>query len=72
MASQHTKSEVKPYWSTYVRINEKTLIIKYSGRKVHHLRKNEQILEIMGDFFRDELHEVRYQLMEAWVTPYTG
>ena len=39
---------------------------------MHHLRKYEQVLEIVRYLLGDELHEVGHQLVEARICPYTG
>lgn len=58
--------------AAYVRVNEETLIFKHSGRELHHLSENKQISEVVSDLFGDELHEVRHELVEAWIAPYAG
>ena len=53
-------------------VDVEALVVEHGGRELHHLLEDEQALEVMGDLFRYELHEVRYQLVQPRITPKTG
>ena len=57
---------------TYIGIDVEALVIQKRFSKLHHLLKNEQVFEIVGNFLGDELHKIWHELVQAWVTLQTG
>lgn len=52
---------------TYVWIHVERFILNQRLSHMHNLRQHEYILKAMRDLFRNELDEIRHELMEAWV-----
>ena len=53
---------------SYIRINIEAPVIQQRFGQMHHLLKNEQVFEVVGHFFSDELYKIWYELVQAWVT----
>ena len=60
------------FQSAYIRIEEETFVVQHCVCKLHHLCQYENVLDAMSDFFGNDLHKIRYELMQARVAANTG
>ena len=55
-----------------VGVYEEALVVEHRGGELHDLSEDEEVLEVVRDFFGDELHKVRDQLVQTWIGTEAG